>query len=168
VADEDDDRSARAPEPDDVIRICRALNESGARYLLIGGFAVVAHGAGRFTKDIDLLVDDSTENVARVKRGLSVLADNAAIDVADDDVQRYVVVRVADEVVVDLMGRACGLDYGEAARDAETLERDGVGIPVASPATLIRTKDTRRPQDAIDRAFLEGVLRERRSRGGKQ
>ena len=30
--DEDDDRSARAPEPDDVIRICRALNDSGARY----------------------------------------------------------------------------------------------------------------------------------------
>ena len=51
--DEDDDRSARAPEPDDVVRICRALNESQARYLLIGGFAVVAHGAGRLTKDID-------------------------------------------------------------------------------------------------------------------
>jgi hypothetical protein len=104
VDDEDDDRSARAPEPDDVIRICRALNEAGARYLLIGGFAVIAHGAGRFTKDIDLLVDDALDNVARVKRGLSVLADNAAAEVAEDDVQRHVVVRVADEVVVDLMG----------------------------------------------------------------
>ena len=163
--DEDDDRSsARAPEPADVIRICRALNESGARYLLIGGFAVIAHGAGRFTKDIDLLVDDAPDNVALVKRALSVLADNAAADVADDDVQRHVVVRVADEVVVDLMGHACGLSYADAARDADTLERDGVRIPVASPATLIRTKDTHRPQDAIDRAFLEGVLRERATR----
>jgi len=149
VDDEDDDRSARAPEPDDVVRICRALNESQARYLLIGGFAVVAHGAGRFTKDIDLLVDDAPENVARVKRALSVLADNA-------------------EVVVDLMGRACGLSYAEAAHDAEALERDGVRIPVASPATLIRLKDTPRPQDAIDRAFLEGVLRERASRREKE
>ena len=166
--DEDDDRSARAPEPDDVIRICRALNESGARYLLIGGFAVVAHGAGRFTKDIDLLVDDAPENVARVKRALSVLTDNAAAEVADDDVQRHVVVRVADEVVVDLMGRACGLSYAEAARDAETLEREGVTIAVASPATLIRTKDTHRPQDALDRAFLEGVLRERAHRREKK
>ena len=33
-----------------------------------------------------------------------------------------------------------------------------------SPATLIRTKDTSRPQDAVDRAFLEGVLRERAAR----
>ena len=164
MADHDDDRSARAPEPEDVLRICRALNQSGARYLLIGGFAVIAHGAGRFTKDIDLLVDDAPDNVAREKQALGVLADNAAAEVADDDVQRHAVVRVAGEVVVDLMGRACGLSYAEAAADAETMEREGVRIPVASPATLIRTKDTHRPQDAIDRAFLEGVLRERAAR----
>jgi hypothetical protein len=53
-----DDAWARAPEPEDLVRICRALNDAGARYVLIGGFAVVVHGAARFTKDIDLLVDD--------------------------------------------------------------------------------------------------------------
>ena len=159
--DTDDDRYSRAPEPEDVVRICRALNEAGARYVLIGGFAVIAHGAGRFTKDIDLLIDDSPENVARVKRALAVLADNAAAAVADDDVRRHVVVRVADEVIVDLMGRACGLDYAQVASDAETLERGGVPVRVASPKTLILTKNTTRPADAIDRAFLEGVIRER-------
>jgi len=164
VDDPDDDRYSRAPEPDDVVRICRALNEAGARYLLIGGFAVIAHGAGRFTKDIDLLVEDSPGNVARVKRGLAVLADNAAAGVADEDVRQHVVVRVADEVVVDLMGRACGVGYEEAARDAELIERQGVSIPVASPRTLIRLKDTPRPQDALDRAYLEGVLRARAGR----
>ena len=161
MAHEDDDRLARAPEPEDVVRICRALNESGARYLLIGGFAVIAHGAGRFTKDIDLLIDDAPENVARVKRALAVLPDNAAAEVAEDDVRNHAVVRVADEVVVDLMGRACGVGYAEAAGDAETFERNGVAIPIASPSTLLRLKDTPRPQDAIDRAFLEGVIRSR-------
>lgn len=82
----DDAAFARAPEPEDLARICRALNEHGARYLLIGGFAVIAHGAGRFTKDIDLLIDDSPDNVARVRAALSVLADNAVAEVADDDV----------------------------------------------------------------------------------
>jgi hypothetical protein len=69
VDDQDDDSYARAPEPEDLVRICRALNEAGARYVLIGGFAVLAHGASRFTKDIDLLVDDAPENIVRVKRG---------------------------------------------------------------------------------------------------
>ena len=40
--------------------------------------------------------------MARVKRALAVLPDNAAADIADDDVLSHVVVRVADEVVVDL------------------------------------------------------------------
>jgi hypothetical protein len=164
VDDQDDDRYSRAPEPGDVVRICRALNETGARYLLIGGFAVIAHGAGRFTKDIDLLIDDSPENVMRVKRALAVLSDNAAREVDENDVRAHVVVRVADEVVVDLMGRACGLDYSEAVRDAETIEREGVPIVIASPATLIKLKNTARPQDALDRSFLEGVLEERESR----
>jgi hypothetical protein len=161
VDDPDDGADARAPEPEDVVRICQALNAAGARYVLIGGFAVIAHGAGRFTRDIDLLVDDAPENIGRVKEALGVLADGAAAEVADTDVRDYAVVRVADEVTVDLMGRACGLGYDDAIADAEDLDLGGVVAKVASPQTLIRTKNTRRPQDAIDRAFLEGILRER-------
>ena len=67
----------RDVEPEDLVRVCRALNEARARYVLIGGFAVVAHGGGRFTKDIDFLVDDDPANVARVTAALGVLADNA-------------------------------------------------------------------------------------------
>lgn len=60
--DQDADAYARAPEPEDLVRICRSLNDAGALYVLIGGFAVVAHGASRFTIDIDLLVDDAPDN----------------------------------------------------------------------------------------------------------
>ena len=161
--DQDAAAYARAPEPEDLVRICRALNDAGARYVLIGGFAVLAHGASRFTKDIDLLVDDAPENIARVKQGLAILADNAAADVADDDVRTYTVVRVIDEVIIDLMGRACGLSYADVAADMEWHEMAGVRVAVASPAALLRTKDTYRPQDAIDRSFLQQVL-ERRAR----
>ncbi len=128
--DQDAAANARAPEPDDLVRICRALNDAGARYVLIGGFAVLAHGGIRFTKDIDLLVDDAPENVARVKQGLAILADNAAAEVA--------------------------------AADMEWHDMAGVRVPVASAVALVRTKDTFRPQDAIDRSFLQQVLEQRR------
>ena len=155
----DDDRYARAPDPADVVRICRALNEAGARYILIGGFAVIARGGARTTKDIDFLVDASPDNMARVKQGLRILEDRAVDEVADSDVERYMVVRVADEVVVDLMARACGIDFDEASLDAGSITIDGVAIPVASVQTLIRTKQTIRPSDAADRMFLEALLR---------
>jgi hypothetical protein len=159
LAEGDDGAYVRLPEVEDVVRICRALNQAGARYLLIGGFAVIAHGLGRTTKDIDFLVDDAPENVARVKAGLDVLADRAAREIDDGDIRRFTVVRVADEVLVDLLGRACGLTYAEAAVDAETVELQGVRIPLASKRTLIRTKDTVRPSDQADRQFLEALLR---------
>jgi len=155
----DDSPYVRVPEAADLARIGQALNAAGARYLLIGGFAVIAHGLGRPTKDIDLLVDDSPDNVARVKRGLAILADNAAREIDDEDVRRYTVVRVADEVLVDLMGRACGLTLAEAEIDAETVEIEGVPIPVASKQTLIRTKNTVRPSDRSDVAYLEALIR---------
>ncbi len=156
--DPNDRPHARAPRPEDLARICRALNECGARYVLIGGFAVIVHGLVRPTKDIELLIEDSDENVRLVKEALGVLADNAAVDVQDDDVRRYAVVRIADEIIVDLMGRACGLDHEAASRNLESIELAGVTIPVASARTLIRTKMTPRPSDVSDRAFLESRL----------
>jgi len=162
VDDAHDGPYAREPQIEDLVRICRALNDAGARYILIGGFAVIAHGGARTTKDIDLLVDASPENVARVKQALRILEDRAVDHVADTDVARYTVVRVADEIVVGLMASACGIDYDNAARDATSLTLDGVAIPIASPATLIRTKNTVRPSDAADRRYLEELLRAQR------
>ena len=153
---------AREPQVEDLARICRSLNEAGARYLLIGGFAVIARGGARTTKDIDLLVDASPGNVARIKQALRILEDHAIDDVADTDIARYAVVRVADEIVVDLMAVACGVDYDEAAKDAETLMIGGVSIPSVSLRTLIRTKNTIRPSDAADRRYLEELLQAER------
>jgi len=65
-----------------------------------------------------------------------------------------------DEVVVDLMGRAGGLAYAEAAADAEHAEVQGVPIPIASKPTQIRTKQTVRPSDAADRQFLQRLIDE--------
>lgn len=104
MVDDGDRREARAPAPEDLARICRALNAAGARYVLIGGFAVSAHGAGRPTKDIDLLVDPSADNVARIREALQILPDRAVTEVGDDDVRNYTVVRIADEILIDLMG----------------------------------------------------------------
>jgi hypothetical protein len=94
VDDAHDGSYAREPQIDDLIRLARALNEHHVKYVLIGGFAVIAHGGARTTKDIDLLIDAAAENVARVRDALQILEDRAVNDVTDDDVARYTVVRV--------------------------------------------------------------------------
>lgn len=145
---------SRAPELEDLLSLCKALNDEGVRYVLIGGFAVILHGFVRATKDIDLLIDASAENVQRLKRAMGTLPDNAIALIADDEVERYGVVRVADEIVVDLMKSACGVSYEEAAQHIDARNVEGVVIPVADKELLIRTKNTVRSSDATDVQFL--------------
>src|SRR5688572_24683248 len=102
---------SRAPHLQDLLDLCQAFDREGARYLLIGGFAVILHGFVRSTKDVDFLVDPGEENIQAVKRAMSTLPDNAAALLADDEVQKYQVVRVADEIVVDLLGDAVDVRF---------------------------------------------------------
>ena len=47
---------SRVPTLDDLLFLCRKLNEAGAKYIVIGGWAVIQHGYGRTTEDIDDLL----------------------------------------------------------------------------------------------------------------
>lgn len=53
--------------------IVAALNRENAHYLIVGGLAVVAHGYGRVTFDLDLVIDLEHENVNRVVNALESL-----------------------------------------------------------------------------------------------
>jgi len=157
VDQEPDVPEVRPPTLEDVRRICGSLDTAGARYVLIGGFAVILRGGERTTKDIDLLVDPSPENVDRLKRALAVLEDGAAREIEPGDLEKYTVVRVADEVLVDLLAAACGVTWAEARETAEKMDLDGIPVIVADRLTLIRTKLTLRPSDAADRGWLESL-----------
>lgn len=152
---------SRAPTFEDVLALCRSLNEAGVKYVMIGGFAVILHGSVRGTKDIDLLVDTAEQNIRAIKQALAALPDNAVALIADDDVKKYQVVRVADEIVVDLMAAAGGIDYAQAmTAGIEWKEVEGVKIPVASKALLIRMKGTMRASDQSDIGFLRVRIEE--------
>ena len=161
-ADDHETREARAPRLSDLVALCRDLNAEGARYLIIGGMAVIQAGFPRATGDIDLLVDTSSDNQDRVRRALMKLPDQAVRDMSPTDLDDYAVVRVADEFVIDLMKAACGITFAEAVSDAELVEIEGVRIPFASPDLLLRMKDTYREKDKLDRAFLSQLVAARR------
>ncbi len=156
--DADPAPQARPPLLEDLVSLCRALNREGARYVVIGGMAVIQAGFGRATNDIDLLIDTTRENQDRVRNALMVLPDQAVRDMTDDDLDKYAVVRIADEIVVDLMRSACGITYSAASQMVIDVEIDGVRIPFAGPRLLWLTKDTVRDKDKVDRAFLAQLL----------
>jgi hypothetical protein len=148
----------REPTLEDLAKLCRALNEAGARYLVIGGFAMRAAGFTRNTMDVDLLVETGPENERRVIQGLMSLPDQAVRDIKPGEVEEFGVVRVADEILVDLMKSGCGVKYAEAFLDVVWREVGGTRIPFASPQTMWRMKQTLREKDIPDRLFLKKLL----------
>lgn len=148
-------QGSRPPTIDDLVTVCKKLNEKGAKYILIGGFAMNYYGLPRATEDIDLLVDPSTDNILRIKNALSFLPDNAIKEVAPDDVEKYEVVRVVDEIAIDLLKKACEITYEKAG--IEYFEFKGVSIPVADISTMIKTKQGVRPRDKEDLSFLTSL-----------
>ncbi len=148
----------REPTLEDLVKLCGALNEAGARYVVVGGFAIRAAGYTRNTMDVDLLIETGEENEQRVIRGMMILPDQAVREIKHGEVEQFGVVRVADEILVDLMKSGCGIGYTEAIRDAVWREIEGVKIPFASPQTLWRMKQTRREKDVPDRLFLRKLL----------
>jgi hypothetical protein len=158
--DEDDEAGegeliSRAPTQADVVNLCRTLNELGVKYLVVGGFAVIHSGYPRTTGDLDFLMETSAENEARMYQALEILPDKAVRELKAGEVSQYVVVRVCDEIVVDLMASASGIEYAEAILDSVVREIDGVAIPFASPRLLWRMKvNTHREKDAPDLLFL--------------
>lgn len=151
----DNELTPRVPLEQDLAGLCRELNRRGARYVVIGGFAIIQAGYPRTTGDIDLIIAADLENEARVFDALATLPDGCVRDLDPGDVSKYLVVRVADEILVDLMASASGIDYAEASQSVVHREVDGVDIPFASPELLWRMKcRTHRAKDAPDLLFL--------------
>jgi hypothetical protein len=150
----------RFPTLEDLLFLCRCLNEDGAKYIVIDGWAVIQHGFDRTTSDIDLLVDTSPENFQRLKSAMLKLPDGAIREVEPNDLDQFIVVRVGDEFVVDLMKRSCGIEYSEASNQIEWVTIRSVRVPFANVRLLWRTKQTHREKDALDRAFLAERLKE--------
>ena len=155
----------RVPDGADLVALARELNRLGVGYVVIGGFAINRLGLVRATEDIDLLIARDRANQALVKRALEILPDRAIRELGDEDIAEWVVVRVNDDITVDLMTEACGVRFEDVAGGVETEIVDGVPIPFAGPALLLRMKQGLREKDRTDRSFLEDLIRARRESG---
>ena len=153
----------RSPQQNDLTKLCAALNAANARYIVVGGMAIIQQGFLRATEDIDLLLERSRANQRKVLKALEILPDKSVKELAETDLDEYLVVRVADEIVVDLMLSACGVTYDEVVDDIEIRVIEGVSIPFASASMLLKMKQTYRDKDIPDRIFLEEKLREETS-----
>jgi len=133
-----------------LLRVCSLLNKYGAQYLIVGARACWLHGYVRAAADVDILIPEDAENHERVIAALSELEDQAAAELTPRDLVENIVVKIVDEVEVDVSTRAWTVSYADAIRTALRATIEGVEVPYVDLPTLIRSKSTQREQHKVD------------------
>jgi hypothetical protein len=151
---------SRPASVEDLKTLLRAFAEHGVDYLLIGGYALYALGYQRGTTDIDVVLRPTREQGERVKMALMVLPDKVARELEPDWFTEGETIRVADAFVVDLMFNACGETYATLAPHAVSIDLDGVAVRTLDLQGLLKTKQSSRDKDSLDRLVLERALAE--------
>ncbi|MBN8510058.1 MAG: hypothetical protein J0L57_15780 [Burkholderiales bacterium] len=145
-----------------MLELLRRFQAEGVQYILVGGHAVRLNGFVRATEDIDILLPSSLENGRRVIRALGFLASSADLRPEWFEVPAHEPenIRVADELLIDLLFAANGQTYESLQPHVRTLEVQGVPIRTLDIEGLLLTKTDWRDKDRIDREALQ------RLRGG--
>ena len=150
-------------EPDPQLdAIAAAFLAAGARFVVIGGFAVIANGHVRATRDVDLLVPDDEGNDVACERSLEALSgrwlDGRAIAAGDLNGRPHSRLSTRAGLVDLLREGEAPLDF--ATVEAGAIEADlGSGpFPLAGLESLVAFKRlARRPQDRVDLEELERI-----------
>jgi predicted nucleotidyltransferase len=131
--------------------------ETGVEFLVVGAYALAAHGLPRATGDIDLWIARSEENANRVLRALARFGAPNSGWTADDLQKPDMVFQIGVEPCrIDVLPSIGGVGFGDAWNHRLVLEMDGLHVPFVGREHLIASKEyAGRPQDRADVARLK-------------
>ena len=135
----------------------QVLLDNGVKFLLVGAYAMGAHHFPGATGDIDIWVEPSAENSARVYR--SMAAFGAPLHEIDEST--FATPGIVFQIGVaprriDIITAISGVGFAEAYDRSQVVEIEGLPIPVLSLDDLIRNKRaTGRDRDRLDADRLE-------------
>lgn len=140
-----------------------AMASEGARFVVVGGFAVIANRFVRATEDIDFLIPDSAENDRRVlaallKLGGVRLRDQATLSEEHLIARAHLRAMTSAGVVDILRGGLAPLDYDTVEQRARRADYGGVEFLVAGLSSIVGFKRLAdRPRDRNDLIGLEEI-----------
>jgi hypothetical protein len=140
----------------DFVEMLAALSAAGARFLIVGAHALAAHGTPRATGDLDIWIQATPENAARVLQALKTFG-AALFDLSLDDLSR------PDTVFqiglppsrIDVLTSISGVDFDDAWARRLEISIGDLAVPVIGRSDFIANKKASgRPKDLLDIELL--------------
>jgi len=138
----------------------QSLQKEGVKFLLVGGYALAAHGHPRSTMDIDFWVMTSAENAKAVMRALKRFgAPLQNVSESDFETEGTILQIGVIPRRIDIITKIDGVRFEDAWPRAVSVELDGCRIPVISLEDLLANKcASGRLKDLADVATLEHTM----------
>lgn len=143
----------------DFIEFIECCDGRDVRFLIVGGYALAAHGHPRATKDLDIWLLIDARNADRVVEALEDFGMGSLGLNASDFLEPDVVIQLGYAPIrIDLLTSISGVDFEEAWPNRIVLDVGGIEAGFISVDDLIRNKRaTGRPQDLVDVQILESL-----------
>ncbi|HNY55253.1 MAG TPA: nucleotidyltransferase [Chitinophagales bacterium] len=144
---------------DDFQDFLKAFNKNEVNYILVGGYSVIVYGYSRTTGDMDLWVEKTRENYAKIVKSFSdfgmSLFDMTESEFLKDNLDVFTFGRTP--VRIDILTALKGLEFNTAYQKSEIHHLDQIPIRVIHFEHLIASKKAAgRFKDLDDIEQLEG------------
>ena len=136
----------------DFKELLRLFNDHSVEYLVVGGYALSAHGHPRYTGDIDLWIWSDPENSSRVMKALRDFGFGAlGLKEVDFQTPQRVIQLGYPPARIDLMTDIDGVVFSECWPRRVEIVMDDLKVPVLSRDDLVTNKQAAgRLQDLAD------------------
>jgi len=135
----------------------QSLNDNQVRYLVIGGYAVAFHGHPRYTQDIDVWIDLSRENAARMVEALEQFGFGSLGLTADDFLAPDQIIQLGYAPNrIDILTTPVGVEFESCYASRVEVEIDQIKVNFIDLENLKKSKKAAgRHQDLADVENLE-------------
>lgn len=126
----------------DFLEFLELLDKHEVEYLLVGGYAVILHGYSRSTGDMDLWMNQTTENYNKLK--LVYTSFGAPIfSIEDFESDKFDVWSIGVEPrKIEILTKVSGLEFLESKKNCIYLNFDKFKIPYIDFEDLMKNKIT--------------------------
>ena len=132
------------------------LNKHDVKYCIVGAFALAFHAEPRYTKDIDIWIQASTENAAKLLLALNEFGFGSLNLNAEDFSHEGNIIQLGYEPVrIDIITSIKGLDFSDIWKNRVQGSYGRQTVNFIDRENLIKSKKiSNRPQDKADLARL--------------
>lgn len=149
---------------EDYKEMLQLLSEEDVKFIVVGAYALAAHGFPRATGDIDIWIEPEINNVKKVMNVLKRFGCPLFELTIDDLLIKGTVFQIGVAPRrIDIITSIDGVEFSEAWDDCVKVQVEGIQIPILSLDKLIKNKEsTGREKDALDLKNLKKIKNKER------